>query len=166
MTTAARKPHPAAAKRRPKRFPLRVIKGGFAPADRITQSILRDRGYHVGDIVFAEIRKPRRPRFHRLAHVFGGMVAENIEGFENLDNHRVLKRLQWESGIGCDEMRVQLDGGAQALVRAPQSLGFESMDDGEFREVFLGLCRHVSHRYWPALTAEQIADMAEAMVDE
>lgn len=166
MSVAARKIKPAAEKRRPKRLPLKVVKGGFTPADRVTQSILRDRGYHIGDIVFAEIRKPRRPRFHRLAHVFGGLVAENIEGFENLNNHQVLKRLQWESGIGCDEILVQLDGGAQALVRIPQSLSFESMDDGEFRQVFLGLCRHVSERYWPDMTAEQIADMAEVMVDE
>jgi hypothetical protein len=154
------------AKRRPEKFPLRVIKGGFAPADPSAASRLRDRGYRVGDLLFVEFKKPRNPRFHRLAHAFGRLMAENVDQFEGMDAHRVLKRLQWESGEGCEEMGVMVPGVGHALVRIPLSLSFESMDEGSFKEVFRGLCRHVAEHYWPSLTAEQIEDMAGVMVGE
>jgi len=153
-------------KRRPERFPLRVVRGGFEPADpSCARRLADDRRIRVGDIVFAEIRKPRNPRFHRLAHAIGRLAAENIEAFEGLDAHRVLKRLQWESGVGCEEMLVSI-GGQSATVRWPASLSFESMDEGEFHEVMRGLCRHIAQTYWPDCTEDQIAQMAETMVGE
>lgn len=88
------------------RFALRVVKGGFAPADSTTSSRLRMRAYRTGDLVFAEFRKPRNPGFHRLAHQLGLLCAENLDAFTGMDPHAVLKRLQLESGVGCDEMMV------------------------------------------------------------
>lgn len=99
---------PTKPKPRPERNALRVIKGGYAPADAGTASRLRDRGHRVGDLVFAEFKKPRNPGFHRLAHVFGQIVADNIEDFAGMDSHAVLKRVQVESGVGCDEMMVDI----------------------------------------------------------
>lgn len=96
----------ALPKSRPERFALRVVKGGFQPADATTQSRLRTRNYGIGDLVFAELKRPRNPGFHRLAHALGKLFVENIEAFENLDPHTCLKRLQLESGIGCDEVMV------------------------------------------------------------
>lgn len=153
-------------KRRPERHALRVVKGGLTPADSLTQSRLRQRGYRVGDVVFAEIRKPRNPRFHRLAHAFGRLVAENIDAFEGMDPHAVLKRLQWEANVGCEEMGVEVPGAGFAMIRIPRSLSFESMGQGEFHEVVRGMCRHVAQRYWPTLTPEEIEHMATVMVGE
>jgi len=152
--------------RRPERFPLRVIKGGFTPADQTVVGRLRDRGYQVGDVVFAEIKKPRNPRFHRLAHALGRLVTENIEAFDGLGAHQVLKRLQLEAGIGCEEVAYQIPGYGMVTQRIPQSLSFESMDEGEFREVFRGMCRHIAEQYWTDLDEERIERMAELMVGE
>lgn len=154
------------AKRRPERFALRVVRGALQPADGLTEARLRAKGYRVGDIVFAEIKKPRRPAFHRLAHAFGHLVSDNIEDFEGMDPHKVLKRLQWESGIGCETLGVKVPGVGFVETRIPISLSFESMDDGEFEEVFRGLCRHVAKVYWPELDEDQIAAMAEVMPGE
>lgn len=156
----------AAAKRRPQRFPLRVIRGGFAPADNGAAAKLRERGYRVGDLVFAEFRKPRNPRFMALAHALGGLVAQNIDEFAGNDQHKVLKRLQYESGVGCEVMAVRVPGLGVAEVRTPLSLSFESMEEGEFREVMRGLCRHIAAEYWPSLEPEKIEQMAAAMVGE
>ena len=155
-----------ATKRRPERFALHVVKGGMQPADGLTASRLRDKGYRIGDLLFAELKKPRNPGFHRLAHSFGKLVCDNIDDFNGMNPHRALKRLQWESGIGCEEMGVQVPSVGYATVRIPLSLAFESMDDGEFREIFTGLARHVAERYWPDLTPEQIERMAEVMPGE
>lgn len=151
-----------ALKRRPERIALRVAKGCLRPADGLAEARLRAKGYHIGDIVFAELKKPRNPGYHRLAHVLGTMVADNIDEFTGMDCHSVLKRLQMESGIGCEEIAYRVHG-MTVVQRIPLSLSFESMDESEFRAVFSGLCRHISATYWPTLTAEEIASMIELM---
>lgn len=150
---------------RPERLPMRVIKGALTPANCAAEEALRSRSYSVGDIVFCEIKKPRNPGFHRLAHAFGQIVEGNIEGFEGLGCHGVLKRLQIEANVGCDEIAVVFPGVGPCVYRIPQSLSFESMDEARFREVFTGLCEHVAERYWPTLEAEQIEEMAQTMVE-
>lgn len=152
-------------KRRPERIPLRVAKGALIPADSLAASRLRAKGYSLNDVVFAEIKKPRNPKFHRLAHRIGSLVAENIDVFTGMSAHDVLKRLQWEANIGCEEVVVQEANGDIRLIRWPQSLSFESMDEGEFREVVTAFCRHIAETYWPDLDPEQIEDMADSMVD-
>lgn len=143
---------------------LRVIKGGYAPADASTASQLR--GTHrVGDLVFAEFKKPRNPGFHRLAHQLGSMLAENLDAFEGMAAHRVLKRLQVEADVGCDEIPMLIPGIGPVNYRIPRSLSFESMDEPEFREVIAGLCRHVCARYWPTCTPEEVERMASCWVD-
>jgi hypothetical protein len=145
------------------RIMLRVTKGALEPADNYSRERLRERGYRVGDVLASDLRKPRNPAFFRLAHAFGKLVADNIEEFSGMDAHSVLKRLQIEANVGCDEMLLNLPGVGKVVYRMPQSLAFDSMDDGQFREVYMGMCRHVAERYWSGLSAEQIAAMAETM---
>ncbi len=154
------------AKRRPERFALRVRKGGFDVADTLTAARLRQRSYQLGDLVFVEIRKPRNPKFHAFAHQLGVLCAENLEAFDGMDGHSVLKRLQLESGVGCDELAIRAPGLGMLMHRIPRSLSFESMDEGEFREVMRGLSRHIAATYWTGCTPEQIEQMAGCMVQE
>lgn len=151
---------------RRERFAMRITAQGFAPADTYTNLRLREKRYRQGDLVFAELFKPRNPKFYRYAHKFGQMCAENIDDFAGMPAHQVLKRLQWEAGIGCEELGVKVPGVGYMLLRLPRSLAFESMEDGEFREVMQGFCRHIATTYWPTLSVEKIGAMAEIMVDE
>lgn len=144
---------------------LRVEKGRLVPDDELTVERMRQKGYHVGDVLSATLKKARNPGFHRLAHVFGKMVADNVERFNGADAHRVLKLLQYEADVGCERLEVVLKGFGLVEVRVPQSLGFENMDEGEFRDVFRALCEHVSNTYWPDCTADQIENMAATMVE-
>ena len=153
-------------KRCRERLAMRVEKGCMVPADSFTQTRLREKGYRVGDVVFAELVKPRSPGFHRLAHRIGSLCAQNIDAFNGMDAHAVLKRLQWEANIGCEEIGVQVPGVGLAMMRWPLSLGYESMDESEFHEVTQGFCRHIAAMYWKTLTSAQIEEMAESMVDE
>lgn len=151
-------------KRRPERIALRIEKGCLRPADGLSQERLRERGYRVGDVVFAELKKPRNPGFHRLAHALGKLVADNIDDFEGMSSHATIKRLQLEAGVACEEIAYRVKG-MSVIQRIPRSLSFESLDDGEFHEVFGGICRHISANYWKDLDAEQVAAMAELMPD-
>ena len=54
------------------RILLRVERGALVPADAHSQQRLRERGYRVGDVLAAELAKPRSPGFWRLAHRIGG----------------------------------------------------------------------------------------------
>lgn len=146
------------------RHALRVIKGGYAPADATAASLLRKR-HRVGDLVWAEFRKPRNPGFHRLAHALGGMLAENLDAFTGMDSHAVLKRLQIEGNVGCDEIALIFDGVGPCSYRVPQSLSYESMDEDKFHAVIAGMCAYVSRKYWPQVSPERIKEMAELWVE-
>lgn len=146
-------------------FLLAVTKGALVPADNYTAERLRARGYHMGDVLRATLAKPRNPQFYRLAHAFGKLCADNIERFEGMNCHAVLKAIQFEADIACERMMVNLKGMGMVEVRIPQSLSFESMDEGQFREVYKSMCDHVSKVYWPELEPEAIAEMAEVVLE-
>jgi len=144
------------------RIALRVQRGALVPADEHASKALRDRDYSVGDVVFAEIRKPRNPKYHRLAHALGKMVADNVDDFDGMPAHRVLKRLQIESGAGCDEIAYRI-AGQMVVQRLPKSLSFESMDQDDFEGFYRQICHHVGKTYFDGLDAEQVAEMVELM---
>jgi hypothetical protein len=146
------------------RFLMLICKDGLQVCDDLTRQRLRAKGYSMGDEVSATITKPRNPKFHRLAHVFGQMLADNLDEFEGVDCHTVLKRLQLEHGIACDEILLTTADGMKYVHRQARSLSFADMDEGQFHEVFRQMCHFVSKKYWPELTAEQIEEMAEVMV--
>lgn len=146
------------------RIRLRIVKGALVPADNRALEILRERAFHIGDIVSADITKPRNVRFNALIHHIGQLVAQNIESFSGMNGHAVIKRLQLESGIACDESMIDIDG-LQAKIVKPKSLAFDRMDDGEVHELARAICAHISAKYWPECTPEQIAEMAGKMID-
>lgn len=55
--------------------------------------------------------------------------------------------------------------GKRLAVHWPRSLAFDSMDQDRFKELTRAICSHLSRRYWPACTPEQIAQMAEMQID-
>lgn len=144
---------------------MRVGKGILTPADSYTTQRLRAKAFHTGDLVGVELRKIRNPAFHRLAHALGSLLVENTDRFLGLNAHQALKRIQYEAGVGCDEMSVQA-GDEMAVVRIPRSLSFASMDDGEFHEIYSQMCGYIARTYFPKLTQEQVAQMAELMTAE
>ncbi len=62
--------------RKQERFLLRIEKGrGLVPFDEATKDRLNAKGYHMGDVLSATLRKARNPGFHRLVHAFGVLVG-------------------------------------------------------------------------------------------
>lgn len=158
----------SAAKRKPTkpRVYLRVIKGGLEPADPYAALQLRAKGYHIGDVLVATLVKLNNPGFNRLHHRIGQLCAANIEAFHGMDAHQVLKRIQWEANIHCEEVAVLVGGTLAATMRFPLSISFENMDDGQRHDVVLATCRWISKTYWPSLTSAQVEEMAESFVAE
>lgn len=152
-------------KARKPRFPLRVVKGGYTPADSSAALGLRSIGHRVGDLVFCEFSKPRNPKFNRLVHKFGDLLSQNLDTFDGLDAHQVLKRLQLEGDIGCDKIGLIFPDVGPCEYRIPRSLSFESMDEGEFYSIYRQFSQYVHTKYWQEMSPEQIERMAEMMPD-
>lgn len=148
---------------KPEKLMLRVIKDGFAPADEYSRKRLRERKYSIGEIVAGQITKPRNPKFWRLAHGLGTLVSENIEGFEGMDCHKVLKRLQREALIECDEFVFKVPNCGMVTQYIPRSLSFESMSDEVFHDVYAKMCQYIIKEYWPTETTERMTEMAQMM---
>lgn len=140
--------------------------GCLVPRYRCDARTMRERKLSVGTEVRAELKKPRNAKFHRLAHAIGGLVVDQIEGFENLDAHGALKRLQRECGVCCDEQDMEIPGIGRLAVRIPRSIAFDEMDEGEFSGLVAAIYRHIAATYWPSMTEAQIARMVEMYEQE
>lgn len=152
--------------------------------------LLKERGYRVGDELRAELSKPRILGQHRKAHLIGQLCVEQLEGFERENSHSAIKRLQRESGVCCELQAIDASPVVEAILAAaqtllgaavtkmlravlpeiktievsvPQSLAFDRMEQGEFEQFYRGLCGYVCAEYWPHLTADEVAAMAELM---
>jgi len=149
------------------KYAFRVAKSrtnsGLVVADSASAAALAKMKH--GDLVFAQIAKPRNPGFHRFAHALGKLVSENIERFSGVDPHQCLKLLQIESGVSTDVALIRVKGLGMVEHRTPQSLSFESMSEYDFRDTMVEICSFISVEYWPRLSPEEISNMAEAMVE-
>lgn len=107
---------------------LKVDRGCLVPADAYAAKVLRERKYSIGDILKADLTKPRNPKFNGLVHKLGEIVTQNVEEFAHLDSHAVIKRLQAEGGIYCDELAVSLRSVWQAVTETILALpGMETI---------------------------------------
>jgi predicted aconitase len=148
-----------------KRLPMRFIKGGLVPAYGYVAEEIRRRGYKIGDEVMVEIYEARNPRFHRLGHMIGKLCVEQIPGFEMLDAHDALKRLQLEAGIECEESLVKAPDGKFYLMKSARSIAFDKMDEQTFQDFMRKICEHIAVRYLDSMDAENVEKILEAMVE-
>lgn len=137
---------------------LRIMPdGSFRAADYASANALRARKFKVGDELSAELKKARNPSAWRRAHALATALIENTDDFAHYtDSHKVLKRLQMETGIGCDLILFKIAGAGLIEQRVPLSMAFETMDDGEFQQIFTEFCNHVIKTYWPGFDQNQI----------
>ena len=148
------------------RILLRVERGALVPADAHSQQRLREKGYRVGDVLAAELIKPRSPGFWRLAHAIGALCAQNIEPFHGLSAHQAIKKIQVDAGLECDITHTEIPGMGVLVSKQPRSLAFESIEQGAFYEFAKAACRHIAETYWPHLTAEAVQEMAGVFVED
>lgn len=133
--------------------------GALVPRYRCDAKEMRARKYCVGTELRAELKKPRNPKFHRLAHALGQLAVDHIEGFESLSAHDALKRLQRECGVQCESQELDLGPLGKVPVSVPRSIAFDELDEGEFGELFAGVVLHIRKAYWPTLSEEAIEEL-------
>jgi hypothetical protein len=128
------------------------------PAD---SSALNERGFRLNTRVFAFLTLPRNPRFNRLVHGLGKLLGQHLDRFTGKQSHAVIKELQFESGVCCDQTQTDIPGVGQLIHKKPQSLAFHSMGDDQFKAFWQGVCAYVIATDWPTLSEERLTEMAE-----
>ena len=140
----------------------KVAKGNLTPADSYTIRLMRERGFKVGDLLAAVITKPRNPKFHSAAHQMAILLADNTDAFHGVEPHTVLKRLQIEGDIGCDNIPLIMPNVGPVSYRVPRSLSFESMDEGDFQIVMAQLVEYVAGKYWKDFSLDLLEKQEQA----
>lgn len=137
--------------------------GALVPLTQWDQREMKERKYHVGTEVRADLKKPRNGKFHRLAHVIGALLVDHVPGFESLTSHDALKRVQRESGVCCEEMELDLGTLGLVTVKVPRSIAYDEMENGEFEQFFKGVTGYIDEHYAPDLTRD-VRDEYDRMV--
>lgn len=133
--------------------------GALVPLTKWDARAMRERKYHVGTEVRAELKKPRNAKFMRLAHAIGALMVDQHNAFAGLSTHDALKRLQGESGAACETVEYDLPGTGKLIRTEPRSLAFDEMDEGEFQEVVKTIYRHIAATYWTALDETAVEEL-------
>lgn len=138
--------------------------GALVPKWSVDRRTMKERGYHVGIELKADVRRSRNSQFYRLGHVLGGWLVDNCEGWEGLTQHDALKRLQERSGIGCITEAFEIPGFGRGHRIVAESLNFDDMDEGRWRELWNGWIEWMRTNLYGGMTAEQLAEV-EALID-
>ena len=125
--------------------------GCLVPSARGDVREMRDRKYHVGDTLRADLRKPRNVRFHRLTHALGGLLVDQVEKFATMTAHDALKFVQRECGVFCETQEIDIPSLGKLQVKVAKSIAFDSMDEGDFQQLWTAVCEHVRATYFAGM---------------
>lgn len=139
----------------------REIVGALVPRYACDRRAMRERGFSVGTELRAEIKKARNPGFHRLAHVIGALVVDNLDEFKHLDAHEAIKRLQGETGVCCEERQMEIPGLGKITFTVPRSLSFDEMEEDDFRRLVAAILDRLSAKYWQSMSPEAIETLVQ-----
>lgn len=149
---------PSRAKRKREPVFLRVTpQGTFEPASDLYRQMLRAKGFKVGEVVKAELSRPRHPKHHRLVMALLQKVLDNADGLMTMDQLLTIVKIKMGRAVPFT------DSATLKVYWVPESIAFDSMDQAEFEVFWKDLCTLVSRDYFPHLSAIQVAELAEMM---
>ena len=136
---------------------------GLLAEDDIQRAAMRERGFKKGQRVACDVHSERSYAQWKQAHKLGQLLVSNVEGFENLDSHRALKKIQVDSDIECDHEAMEFPGLGPIQVRRARSLAFDEMGQDDYDRVFSAMCRHIGATYFSGLDEGAILALLDLM---
>lgn len=103
---------------------LKEPQGVLVPRDGLQRRMMRERKYHTGDELKADVRKDRGYQQWKTAHGLGLMCIEQIDRFAEFgkDAHAALKAVQRESGIACEVQEMDAAPIVEAVLAAASTV--------------------------------------------
>lgn len=139
--------------------------GALVPESIISQREMRERALKTGDVIRCELRKKRNPRYWRLVHALGGLLADQAEGYEGLTQHKALKKLQADAGVECDSEVFEIPNLGTVTRSVPRSLSFDELDEQAFDAAWALMVKHASVAL-KGLDEETIQQLCQSVAGE
>jgi hypothetical protein len=133
--------------------------GALVPSTSSDKQAMRSRRYKTGDVLRMELKKPRTPKFHRLAMALLQLVVENSDML-SVDQALTVLKVK----MGCAQPIIDAASGKTFWIL--ESIAFDALGEDAFREWARNACRVVARDYFPGWTPEQVERAAELMVQE
>lgn len=135
---------------------LQLIKGfsnTLKPANPEAEEYLSKIGFN--DQLTCKITRPRNLMFHKKFFALLGLVFENQELYANRESFR--KEIIMRAGFF--EKHVHLTGKVSYVAK---SMAFDSMDEGQFTELYDKTCAVILKYFWKDMSKAQLE---EAVMD-
>lgn len=146
---------PQRARRRKEPIFLRVVKGALVPASGRDEQALRARKYSIGDVLSADLAKPRNPKHHKLVMSLLQLVLDSQEGLQTIDQLLTIVKIK------MGRATAYVDAASSKTYWVVESISFASMDQGAFEIFWEDLKNLVTKDYLPGMTNDQL----EAAID-
>lgn len=130
---------------------------GFEAADEASQETLKR--FKVGDIVKAEVVKPRSYQHHKLAFSLLTLTFKNQERYAAFPQFRKVVALE----AGHVEQLVRIDG---QIIEIPGSLSYEALDQIEFERVFANMMRVCADEFLGGISQAKLREEVEQYAAE
>ncbi len=156
-------------KKAPGRHAYAIVQadGSFRCADQYSRDLMHRAKLQRGQLVRFSVQKPRDYTQWKKAHALGTLLVQSLEDFAEFmgekgkpDAHGALKKLQRLSGVECEDSEIQLPGLGKVIIRQPNSLAFEEMEETRFQAAYAGFCDHLVKTWWGDLDQADIEHMA------
>ena len=135
---------------------LRKHLGSLRPADEQSEDWLRK--IANGDLVMAEIKRPRNLEHHCKMFALLNMVCQNIE--HPKDPHVLLKYIQQVTGLHCEIIHSSIHG----TQKIPKSIAFHNMDQLEFEPFYNALVDFIVAHVLPGINKTELENEVLSMV--
>lgn len=135
------------------KFLARKDLGHLSPVDPAGEEALRKLKF--GDVVTVEIKKPRNGNHHRLYWALLGVVFDNQEQYETVEQlHSALK-----IAAGIYDPLTMPNG---TVYKIPGSIAFDKMDQTEFSAFYDRVCDLIAQHFLPGVTSAELrAEVAQ-----
>lgn len=135
---------------------------GEKSARAFSRLVAKIKALTVGETLVFVWKEPRSPKFHRM---FFGMLNELFERQERFDDEDDLRAWLIVGSGYCN----YVPGADGQIVAVPQSIKWEKMDDGEFRELVRAVwyflrTEHAQRFLWPSLSRAMAYENTEAVL--
>jgi hypothetical protein len=148
---------PQRVRRRKEPVFLRVVKGALVPADGHSETALRARKYSMGDVLSADLSKPRHPKHHKLVMSLLKIVLDNQDGLQTIDQLLTIVKIKMGRAAPF------VDSATNKTYWVVESISFASMDQGEFEVFWEDLKNLVARDYLPGMTPDQLSEAIDRM---
>jgi hypothetical protein len=122
--------------------------------------MLRAKKYRVGDLVRAELSKPRYAKHHRLVFATLRKVIDNLD--TPMTEYQLLSILKIKMG----RVETFIDSASGKVYYIPESIAFDAMEEGDFSQFHKEMNRVISRDYLPGMSEAQVAELAMMMDDD